>query len=74
MWHDHVVVCPMLVGRARHVQALGQLVDAARSARGQVALLSGEQAQANVTFVSDVQTSLDEGVVQFWRLLTGGGR
>ena len=32
------------------------------------------QALANVTFVSDVQTSLDEGVVQFWRWLTGGGR
>jgi len=31
------------------------------------------QTLANVTFVSDVQTSLDEGVVQFWRWLTGGG-
>jgi cytochrome c-type biogenesis protein len=31
-------------------------------------------ALANATFVSDVQTSLDEGVVQFWRWLTGGGR
>jgi cytochrome c-type biogenesis protein len=31
------------------------------------------QALANVTFVSDVQTSLDEGAVQFWRWLTGGG-
>jgi cytochrome c-type biogenesis protein len=31
------------------------------------------QALASVTLVSDVQTSLDEGVVQFWRWLTGGG-
>src|SRR5262249_41243468 len=31
------------------------------------------QALASVTFVADVQTSLDEGVVQFWQWLTGGG-
>jgi hypothetical protein len=31
------------------------------------------QAPANVTFASDVQTSRDEGVVQFWRWLMRGG-
>jgi cytochrome c-type biogenesis protein len=32
------------------------------------------QALASYTFVSDFQTSLDDGVVSFWRWLTGGGR
>jgi cytochrome c-type biogenesis protein len=31
------------------------------------------QALASFTLVSDVQTTLDEGVVGFWRWLTGGG-
>jgi len=32
------------------------------------------QALASYAFVSDFQTSLDDGVVSFWRWLTGGGR
>ena len=40
---------------------------------GMLVFTDSLQALANVTFVSDVQTSLDEGVVQFWRWLTGGG-
>ena len=40
---------------------------------GMLVFTNSLQALANVTFVSDVQASLDEGVVQFWRWLTGGG-
>jgi len=40
---------------------------------GMLVFTDSLQALAGFTFVSDVQTSLDERAVQFWRWLTGGG-
>jgi cytochrome c-type biogenesis protein len=64
-----------LLRRYRHIMRYASL------ATGSFLILIGVlvftdslQALASVTFVSDVQMSLDEGVVQFWRWLTGGDR
>jgi cytochrome c-type biogenesis protein len=63
-----------LLRRYRHIMRYASL------ATGSFLILIGVlvftdtlQALASVTFVADVQTSLDEGVVQFWHWLIGGG-
>ena len=62
------VVCPILIGRTAELAAFYQLIDQAKSGRGQVALLSGEAGVGKSRLVAEVKTSAaSEG----FRLLQG---
>ena len=63
-----------LLRRYRHAMRYASLASGAFLILiGVLVFTDSLQALANVTFVSDVQSSLDEGVVGFWRWLMGGG-
>lgn len=39
---DRPIVCPILIGRAAHLESLKHLIDEARSGQGQTVLIAGE--------------------------------
>jgi predicted ATPase len=53
---DTSLVCPVLIGRALHVEALERLIGQAAAGRGRAALLAGEAGLGKSRLVSEVRT------------------
>lgn len=54
------VICPTLIGRAAHLDALVYLVDLARSGQGRIALITGEAGIGKSRLVAEVKTIATE--------------
>jgi hypothetical protein len=55
MTREHLVACPTLVGRAQHLSRCRQLVHAAQSGRGQIALIAGEAGVGKSRLAAEVR-------------------
>ena len=65
---DTPLVCPVLVGRSVHIEAMRRLADRARSGAGGAILLSGEAGTGKSRLAADMRDwAMDDG----WRVLVG---
>jgi DNA-binding CsgD family transcriptional regulator len=57
---EHPIVCPVLIGRAAHVQALTRCIAGARDGRGQMVLVAGEAGIGKSRLVAEAKLRAGE--------------